>query len=382
MNEIVEVLFKGERRELFHNPSLTPLAIGDRVIVQVERGEDIGKVLQLGQLVCDKARGRNLRQLVRKATEEDLARNKDNAKLEEDAFRVCEERIAARELRMRLVGIECQFDRNRITFYFTADKRVDFRELVKDLAASFKTRIELRQIGVRDEARRIGGYGLCGQPYCCDTFLKEFEPVTLRMAKEQQLSLSPTKISGACGRLMCCLMYEVDFYRKEARRYPKVGSKVKVGEDEFTVSRLDFLKREVIVQDADGVEKKISIDEVPVPRPERLPFKRRRGFRRDQRDECRQRWERGGREDGAGREDGGAREGGEEARQGDGGTAGGDNPAREGEGNGERRDNREERGGQDSRDGRDTRESKDPRNDRDRGDDRDGRDGRNNGDRQ
>ena len=275
-NEIVEVLFKGERKDVFVNPSPVPLSIGDYVIVQVERGEDIGKILQRGDLAQGKGRSRHLRQIIRKATDEDLAKLKDNEKLEEDAFRICLERIAARELKMRLVDVECQFDRNRITFYFTAEKRVDFRELVKDLAATFKTRIELRQIGVRDEARRMGGYGVCGKKYCCSTFLREFEPVTLRMAKEQQLSLSPTKISGACGRLMCCLMYEVDFYRNEVKKFPKVGTKLQVGETELTVTRLDFFGRAVFAQDADGVEKRLPLDEVPAQRLERPPMRRRR----------------------------------------------------------------------------------------------------------
>jgi cell fate regulator YaaT (PSP1 superfamily) len=280
-NEVVEILFRGERKDVFVNPSSTPVGIGEHVIAQVERGEDMGRVLQKGGLAEGKGRSRHLRQVIRKATEEDMAKLRDNEKLEEDAFRICQERIAARELRMRLVDVECQFDRNRITFYFTAEKRVDFRELVKDLAATFKTRIELRQIGVRDEARRMGGYGVCGKKYCCSTFLKEFEPVTLRMAKEQQLSLSPTKISGACGRLMCCLMYEVDFYRNEVKKFPKVGTKLQIGDTELTVMRLDFFGGAVFAQDAAGVEKRISLDQVPAQRQERPPMRRRKGPRRN-----------------------------------------------------------------------------------------------------
>ena len=293
-NEIVEILFKGERKDVFLNPSLIPLVIGEQVVVQVERGEDMGKVLQMGELAQGKGRSRYLRQIIRKATDEDIAKLRDNEKLEQDAFRICQERIAARELRMRLVDIECQFDRNRITFYFTAEKRVDFRELVKDLAATFKTRIELRQIGVRDEARRMGGYGVCGKKYCCSTFLREFEPVTLRMAKEQQLSLSPTKISGACGRLMCCLMYEVDFYRNEVRKFPKVGTKLQVGDAELTVTRLDFFGSAVFAQDSTGVEKRIPLDQVPVQRQERPPMRRRKGPRRDGDGSRRDTWEQNG----------------------------------------------------------------------------------------
>jgi cell fate regulator YaaT (PSP1 superfamily) len=293
-NEIVEILFKGERKDVFLNPSLIPLVIGEQVVVQVERGEDMGKVLQMGELAQGKGRSRYLRQIIRKATDEDIAKLRDNEKLEEDAFRICQERIAARELRMRLVDVECQFDRNRITFYFTADKRVDFRELVKDLAATFKTRIELRQIGVRDEARRMGGYGVCGKKYCCSTFLREFEPVTLRMAKEQQLSLSPTKISGACGRLMCCLMYEVDFYRNEVRKFPKVGTKLQVEDAELTVTRLDFFGEAVFAQDSTGVEKRIPLDQVPIQRQERPPMRRRKGPRRNGDGPRRNTWEQNG----------------------------------------------------------------------------------------
>ncbi len=280
MGDAVEIMFKGERRDVFYNPSDLPLNIGDYAIVQAERGEDIGKVLLVGELAHRKMRPRGARQVLRKATEEDLARLRDNDKLEEEAYRVCQDRIAARELKMRLVDVECQFDRNKITFYFTADKRVDFRELVKDLAAAFKTRIELRQIGVRDEARRTGGYGVCGKKFCCATFLREFEPVTLRMAKEQQLALSPTKISGACGRLMCCLMYEVDFYRNELRKFPKVGTRLDLPEGEATVTRLDFFDRSVLVQDAEGIEKKISLDEVPAFKSDRPTFRRKKCPRR------------------------------------------------------------------------------------------------------
>jgi cell fate regulator YaaT (PSP1 superfamily) len=280
LGDTVEIMFKGERRDVFHVPSELRLNLGDFVVVQAERGEDMGRVLLKGELAQRKTRPRGMKQVVRKATEEDMTKLEDNDRLEEEAFRVCEKRIAARELKMRLVDVECQFDRNKITFYFTADKRVDFRELVKDLAASFKTRIELRQIGVRDEARRIGGYGVCGNKFCCATWLREFEPVTLRMAKEQQLALSPTKISGACGRLMCCLMYEVDFYRSELRKYPKVGSKVELPDGEVTVTRLDFFERSVLVQDAQGIEKRVPLEQIPSLRPERPPFRRKKNIKK------------------------------------------------------------------------------------------------------
>ncbi len=254
MSEIVEVLFKGEVRELFENPGPVILRRGDHVVVQADKGEDMGKVINKGEWVSKKAKKPPVRQVVRKANVGDMDRLSSNQAKEEEAFRICSERIESRDLKMKLVDVECRFDGNRITFYFTAEKRVDFRELVKDLASVYRTRIELRQIGVRDEARRVGGFGSCGRKFCCTTFLTEFEPVTLKMAKEQYLSLSPSKISGACGRLMCCLMYEVSAYRKALHSYPKVGSKIKVGDHEAQVNRVDIFREGVFVDDPEGGE--------------------------------------------------------------------------------------------------------------------------------
>jgi cell fate regulator YaaT (PSP1 superfamily) len=263
MSEIVEVLFKGEVRELFVNPGPVILRPGHYVVVQAEKGEDMGVVILKGEWVSKKAGKPPLRQVIRKATPEDLERREANEEKEADAFKVCRERIEERELKMKLVDVECRFDGNRITFYFTAEKRVDFRELVKDLASVYRTRIELRQIGVRDEAKRIGGFGSCGRKFCCTTFLREFEPVTLKMAKEQHLSLSPSKISGACGRLMCCLMYEVDAYRKALHSYPKVGSKLKLGDREVQVNRVDIFREGVFVTDPEAGEEFIPLDRIP-----------------------------------------------------------------------------------------------------------------------
>lgn len=263
MSEIVEVLFKGEVRELFVNPGPVILRIGHHVVVQADKGEDMGKVILKGEWVSKKATKPPLRQVIRKATPADLERRATNAEKEAEAFKVCRDRIEERELKMKLVDVECRFDGNRITFYFTAEKRVDFRELVKDLASVYRTRIELRQIGVRDEAKRIGGFGSCGRKFCCTTFLKEFEPVTLKMAKEQHLSLSPSKISGACGRLMCCLMYEVDAYRAALNSYPKVGSKIKIGDSEVQVSRVDIFREGIFITDSDGGEDFIPLDGLP-----------------------------------------------------------------------------------------------------------------------
>jgi cell fate regulator YaaT (PSP1 superfamily) len=260
MSEIVEVLFKGEVRELFVNPGPVILRPGHHVVVQAEKGEDMGKVILKGEWVSKKAKKPPLRQVIRKASAEDLERRDANTEKEAEAFTICRDRIEERELKMKLVDVECRFDGNRITFYFTAEKRVDFRELVKDLASVYRTRIELRQIGVRDEAKRIGGFGSCGRKFCCTTFLKEFEPVTLKMAKEQHLSLSPSKISGACGRLMCCLMYEVDSYRKALHSYPKVGSRLKLGDREVQVNRVDIFREGLFVTNSEGAEDFIPLD--------------------------------------------------------------------------------------------------------------------------
>lgn len=269
MSEVVEVLFKGEERELFSNPTPVILRPGNFVIVEADKGEDMGRVILKGMWVSKKAREAPVRKIVRKATKEDLERREANLEKEIEAFQVCRDRIEERELKMKLVDVECRFDGNRITFYFTAEKRVDFRELVKDLAAIYRTRIELRQIGVRDEAKRIGGFGSCGRKFCCTTFLREFEPVTLKMAKEQHLSLSPTKISGACGRLMCCLMYEVDTYRRCLESYPKVGSKIQMDGQEMQVTRVDIFREGVFVQDPEGGEDYVSLEELLAKRRKR-----------------------------------------------------------------------------------------------------------------
>jgi len=260
--EVVEVLFKGEERGLFTNPTPVILRLGNHVVVEADKGEDMGRVILKGMWVSKKAGEAPVRKVIRKATQEDMERHAANAEKEIEAFKVCKERIEERELKMKLVDVECRFDGNRITFYFTAEKRVDFRELVKDLAAIYRTRIELRQIGVRDEAKRIGGFGSCGRKYCCTSFLREFEPVTLKMAKEQHLSLSPTKISGACGRLMCCLMYEVDTYRRCLGGYPKVGSKIRIEGKEVQVGRVDIFREGVFVHDPETGERFVSKEEL------------------------------------------------------------------------------------------------------------------------
>jgi cell fate regulator YaaT (PSP1 superfamily) len=260
---IVQVEFKGERREYFRNAKNLPLAEGDYVIVQVERGRDMGTVVRIGESLDRMAKAHPVAQeILRKATEEDVAKYEEIKRKEEDARRICEGKIAERDLKMKLVDVEYQLDNSKITFFFTADERVDFRDLVKDLAGVYKTRIELRQIGVRDEAKRLGGYGSCGRKFCCTTFLQEFEPVTLKMARDQSLSVSPTKISGACGRLMCCLAFERDYYMEVAKQLPKIGMRVKTAYGDATVTKIDIFAQAVTVEDDNHNEMRLTLDQI------------------------------------------------------------------------------------------------------------------------
>ena len=196
----------------------------DYAMVETVRGIECGKVAKGNHGVSEDNITQPLKKVIRVATESDIKTLKENKEKEKEAFKTCEQKIEAHGLEMSLVDAEYTFDRSKLLFYFTADGRVDFRELVKDLASTFKTRIELRQIGVRDESRMVGGFGICGRPFCCNTFLTDFQPVSIKMAKEQGLSLNPTKISGTCGRLMCCLKYEQDTYEHLLRVTPKVGA--------------------------------------------------------------------------------------------------------------------------------------------------------------
>ena len=196
----------------------------DYAMVETVRGIECGKVAKGNHGVSEDNITQPLKKVIRVATENDIKTLKENKEKEKEAFKICEQKIEAHGLQMSLVDAEYTFDRSKLLFYFTADGRVDFRELVKDLASTFKTRIELRQIGVRDESRMVGGFGICGRPFCCNTFLTDFQPVSIKMAKEQGLSLNPTKISGTCGRLMCCLKYEQETYEHLLRVTPKVGA--------------------------------------------------------------------------------------------------------------------------------------------------------------
>ena len=221
---VIGVRFKDVGKIYYFDPDGIELHVGDNVIVETSRGVECGKVAMANKEITDDRISKPLKKLIRKATADDMKIVQQNRKKEVEAFKICEEKIAKHNLQMKLVDVEYTFDNNKILFYFTADGRVDFRELVKDLAYVFRTRIELRQIGVRDEAKMLGGLGICGRPFCCNTFLGEFQPVSIKMAKEQGMSLNPVKISGTCGRLMCCLKYEQDVYTGLLKTTPKIGA--------------------------------------------------------------------------------------------------------------------------------------------------------------
>ncbi len=235
MAEIVGIKFKDVGKVYYFGPNGMTFQKGDKAIVETARGLECGEVATENSDVPDESIVAPLKPVIRHATKEDLATVEQNREKEKKAFQICEEKIARHGLDMKLVDVEYTFDSSKILFYFTADGRVDFRELVKDLAGVFRTRIELRQIGVRDGAKKLGGFGICGRPFCCNTFLGEFQPVSIKMAKEQGMSLNPVKISGTCGRLMCCLKYEQDTYEHLLRHTPKVGAIVDTVEGRGTV---------------------------------------------------------------------------------------------------------------------------------------------------
>lgn len=241
MAEIIGVRFKSVGKVYYFDPDSLVVKNGEHVIVETARGVECGEVAMANRLIRDDEVLRPLKKVMRVATPEDVRKVTDNAARQKQAFSVCNEKIAKHKLSMKLVDVEFTFDNNKILFYFTADGRVDFRELVKDLAAVFRTRIELRQIGVRDEAKMLGGLGICGRPFCCSTFLGEFQPVSIKMAKEQGLSLNPAKISGTCGRLMCCLKYEQESYEDLLRTTPRQGSFVRTKDGRGMVIEVNLL---------------------------------------------------------------------------------------------------------------------------------------------
>jgi cell fate regulator YaaT (PSP1 superfamily) len=258
----VEVRFKGTRKAYFHSP--VPLREGDAVVVDAERGRDFGHVTATGEVAEKKCHGSctgcavgqaiagdqptTIRDVVRAASPEDLLAYREVRASEEDVRRKVMERVRSHELVMKVSDCEWQWDRAKLTIYFTAEKRVDFRALVRDLASLFRTRIELRQIGVRDEAARLGGVGRCGREYCCSTWLKELSPVNLGLAKDQHLSLNPSQISGGCGRLLCCLKYEHEFYVSSRKRFPREGKVLRTGQGEEKVVAVDIFRERVYLR--------------------------------------------------------------------------------------------------------------------------------------
>ncbi|MBQ6152736.1 MAG: stage 0 sporulation family protein [Ruminococcus sp.] len=248
MAEVIGVRFKEVGKIYYFDPVGQKLHVNDRVIVETARGIECGTVATANREVPDEEIVHPLKKMLRVATKDDLRKLEENAKKEKDAQGIFEQKVIEHELEMKLVDVEYTFDNSKIIFYFTADGRVDFRSLVKDLASVFRTRIELRQIGVRDESKMIGGLGVCGRPFCCNSFLGEFQPVSIKMAKDQGLSLSPTKISGTCGRLMCCLKYEQDAYVDLLKRTPKVGAIVKTPEGKGVVTESNLLSQTLKVK--------------------------------------------------------------------------------------------------------------------------------------
>lgn len=224
MKEIVGIRFKKGGKVYYFSPDGIKFETGQFAVVDTARGMECGEVVIANREIDDKELNSPLKPIVRKANQKDIQTVNQNRKKEKDAFRICEEKIKFRKLKMNLIDVECTFDNSKMLFYFTAESRIDFRELVKDLASVFRTRIELRQIGVRDEAKVIGGLGICGRELCCKAYMGDFAPVSIKMAKEQNLSLNPSKISGTCGRLMCCLKNEQSVYEELLKITPKTGA--------------------------------------------------------------------------------------------------------------------------------------------------------------
>jgi cell fate regulator YaaT (PSP1 superfamily) len=275
MATTVEVAFKGTRRGYFTAPPEgEPLRVGEAVVVEAERGRDLGRVTALGETADRKCGGCTgcatspaaeaapeapRRAVVRRATPDELRALSEVRRSEDDARRKVVERVRAHALVMKVSDTEWQFDRNKLTIYFTAEKRVDFRALVRDLASTFRTRIELRQIGVRDEAARLSGVGRCGREYCCSTWLKELSPVNLGLAKDQHLSLNPSQISGGCGRLLCCLKYEHDFYVTARKRFPKEGKSLRTAAGTERVVAVDIFRERVFLRSEEHGPRIISL---------------------------------------------------------------------------------------------------------------------------
>jgi len=273
MIKIIGVRFRNAGKIYYFSPGNMEIEYGDQVIVETARGIEFGHVVLGGREISDEKVVQPLKPVIRMASDEDKEKEAENRAKEKDAFKICQEKIYKHNLEMKLIDVEYTFDNNKILFYFTADGRIDFRELVKDLASIFKTRIELRQVGVRDETKIVGGIGVCGRALCCHSYLSEFIPVSIKMAKEQNLSLNPTKISGVCGRLMCCLKYEEETYEYLNSKLPGIGDYVTT-DDGFRgeVISVSVLRQQVkIIVTVDKDEKEIREYHV-----DQLKFKPRR----------------------------------------------------------------------------------------------------------
>ena len=252
MGKIIGVQFQKNGKLYYFDANGIDAKVGDYVIVDTSRGYDLGEVSMNAREIEDNSWRIPLKKTIRIAKEQDIQHSRENRQKEQEAFSICQNKIAEHKLEMKLVSVEYAFDNSKILFFFTANGRVDFRSLVKDLASIFKMRIELRQIGVRDEAKMLGGLGPCGRPICCGTFLDQFQPVSIKMAKEQNLSLNPTKISGVCGRLMCCLKYEQEHYEQTRKLMPKIGREVTTPDGTGPVTDLNIVKETVFVRLTNG----------------------------------------------------------------------------------------------------------------------------------
>jgi len=269
MPNVVGVRFKSAGKIYYFDPVLTEAVVGDRVVVETSRGVEMGEMVLGPRNVELNQATTPLKPILRKATEKDLLQWDELRQEEKKALVICQEKVKNHQLDMKLVDVEYAFDRSKLTFYFTSEGRVDFRELVRDLASVFHTRIELRQIGVRDEAKALGGLGPCGRPICCATFLGDFVPVSIKMAKEQNLSLNPAKISGICGRLLCCLKYESEGYGMEGLDVPELGSLVETTMGEGVVTHIRTNRGIVRVKLTEtNKEKEFSLDEVVLVNPQ------------------------------------------------------------------------------------------------------------------
>jgi cell fate regulator YaaT (PSP1 superfamily) len=262
LTKVVKIQFQTAGKLYDFGAGETDLRVGDRVIVETERGKSIGKVIKGPVEMEDKELPDGLKNILRKAQPEDILAAEANVDKEKEAFAFCLQRIKERGMDMKLVKVEYLFDGSKAIFYFTADGRVDFRELVKDLAHAFHTRIEMRQIGVRDESGMVGGLGVCGRELCCSSFLREFEPVSVKMAKEQNLALNPSKISGQCGRLLCCLGYEFETYCSLKKCLPKCGKRVRSGDVEGEVVKLNILEGTVTIKTDDEREVQVKGEDI------------------------------------------------------------------------------------------------------------------------